>query len=408
MNGKTPRAQASARSSRSTSPATLKEAVQEDYRARVRLHPIPGVDVNDMKRNLDLLKYSLDYAEALVDTVRDALLVLGNDLRVITANHSFYETFQVTAVETENRLIYELGNGEWNLPKLRVLLEDVLPHNSHFDDFEVEQEFPHIGQRVMRLNARKIFRAVNQTEIILLAIEDISALKNLDRKRDQFVSLVGHELKTPLTVMKSSLQLLDRHLQKQQDNIGGKYLTTAYTQVDRMIELVNGLLDMAKIRSSGFRYREETVDIDQLVDSIITSIQTTTTTHKLIRQGQSVGEFSGDCARIGQVIINLITNALKYSPAAKRIIITTSRDADAITVAVQDFGIGIAKKDQVQIFDPFFQAGNSGGNGFHNIGLGLSIAKDIVEHYGGHLWVNSTKGKGATFCFTLPIRTTDA
>jgi two-component system, chemotaxis family, CheB/CheR fusion protein len=132
------------------------------------------VDINDLKRSTAQLMAARDYAEAIVETVREPLLVLNQDLRVITANHSFYDTFQVAPVETEQHLIFELGNRQWNIPQLRSLLEEILASDTQFQDFEVEHEFEQIGRKLMRLNARKMPRLDN-TQMILLAIEDITA-----------------------------------------------------------------------------------------------------------------------------------------------------------------------------------------------------------------------------------------
>ena len=159
-------------------------------------HRIDGVlitlvDINEIKRNLLRVEEAYDYANAIVDTVREPLLVLAPDLRVITANKSFYESFQATPGETENRFIYDLGDRQWHIPELRNLLEKVLPEDKSFSDLEIELELPNIGRRVMVLNARKIYleepyfrTALNMTEqfdrLILLAIEDITERKRAE------------------------------------------------------------------------------------------------------------------------------------------------------------------------------------------------------------------------------------
>lgn len=114
------------------------------------------------------------FAEGIVETVHEPLIVLDGDLRVVRANPAFYHLFQTTPQETENRLLYELGNGQWNIPELRRLLEDILPRNSHFDDYEVRHDFPEIGRRIMLLNASRIYHEDNRTRFILLAIEDVT------------------------------------------------------------------------------------------------------------------------------------------------------------------------------------------------------------------------------------------
>src|SRR6201993_5391586 len=122
-----------------------------------------------------------NYAQNIVDTVREPLLILDTSLRVRSANRAFYQTFHVSAAETENRLIYELGNGQWDIPDLRTLLEDVVPKSSVFDDFELEHTFPVIGRRVMLLNARKL-QAGQHGELLVLAMEDVTARKRAEEE----------------------------------------------------------------------------------------------------------------------------------------------------------------------------------------------------------------------------------
>jgi two-component system CheB/CheR fusion protein len=131
------------------------------------------VDITEQKRIL-LLEESLSGLQGVVDTVREPFLVLDAELRVISSNKSFYDTFRVAPGETEGRLIYELGNGQWNIPALRELLENVLARNEHFHDYIVEHDFPDVGRKKMLLNARRIYQEGLGTEMILLAMEDMT------------------------------------------------------------------------------------------------------------------------------------------------------------------------------------------------------------------------------------------
>ena len=137
------------------------------------------VDIDTLKESSDLIKAARDYAEAIVETVRESLLVLNKDLEVVTANQVFYQTFQVSPLETEQCLLFDLGNGQWNIPQLRLLLEEVLVQNTEIQNFAVEHEFEHIGQKTMLVNAR-IMPPLEGKELILLAFEDIS-----DKSRSQ-------------------------------------------------------------------------------------------------------------------------------------------------------------------------------------------------------------------------------
>jgi diguanylate cyclase (GGDEF)-like protein len=137
------------------------------------------------------LQEALDFSNAIIATVREPLVVLDKKLRLITANRSFYRTFQVNPKETEKQLIYDLGNRQWNIPGLRDLLENILPMNSAFEDFEVEHDFKSIGRKTMLLNARKIYRKTNHVEMILLAIEDITARKKAEEQLKLIALLDG-------------------------------------------------------------------------------------------------------------------------------------------------------------------------------------------------------------------------
>ena len=138
------------------------------------------VDIDPLKRSEEKIQSALDYAESIIESVREPLLVLTGELRVESANRSFYRTFRVSPQEIEGRLLYELGNGEWNIRKLRFLLQNVLPKNSSFDDFEVNHEFERIGSRTLLLNARRISDSGNIPDRILLAIDDITERKNIE------------------------------------------------------------------------------------------------------------------------------------------------------------------------------------------------------------------------------------
>ena len=137
-------------------------------------------DITERKRTEQLILDANAYAESIVGTVREPLVILDQNLRVKTASRSFYRDFKVNPTETENQLLYNLGNGQWDIPRLRTLLEEVLPQNNQFNDFEVEHTFEDIGHRTMLLNARRIHQQGNQSELILLAIEDITARKEIE------------------------------------------------------------------------------------------------------------------------------------------------------------------------------------------------------------------------------------
>jgi len=161
-------------------------------------------NVTDLKQIERTVQEAREYAESIVDTVRESLIVLNADLNVVSANRSFYQTFKTKPEETKGQLIYDINNHQWNIPKLRELLEEILPRNTSFDNFEVEHDFPHIGKRTMILNARRIHGAENKTEMILLAIEDIT-----ERKRAEALSASEVRYRRLFESAKDGIMILD-------------------------------------------------------------------------------------------------------------------------------------------------------------------------------------------------------
>ncbi len=155
------------------------------------------------KQAPQLNSFAIDTREDLVinaieifDTIKQSLIVLDKKLTVVMANASFYKTFQVTRKETEGVVIYEIGNGQWNIEKLKILLEKIIPDSKQVDDYEVTHKFQHIGEKVMLLNAREIIRQDNRQEVILLAIEDITYKKHLENQAREAESQINSILES--------------------------------------------------------------------------------------------------------------------------------------------------------------------------------------------------------------------
>lgn len=384
--------------------ATVKEAVQKRITPTDHSSIIPGIDINELKHSLDLLKYALDYSEAIVDTVRLPLVVLNKKLQVITANRSFYKTFKLSPKETENQLIYKLSGDTWNIPKLKVLLEKILPANTHFDNYEVEIDLPHLGQRTIVLNARRTYRQVNNTEAILLAFEDITDRKKLEKQKDDFIGIVSHELKTPLTSIKLFSQILEKHLEENKDRRGSFLLSKMTEQIEKLTQLMASFVNVYKIQTGKLALNKKNFEIDKLISSVVSDFQYTTQSHTIEHDGQSKVTVFADKERIEQVLVNLISNAIKYSPTASKVIVTSSKNDKQIIISVQDFGLGIPKEEQGKIFDRFFRIKAKEGSRPSGLGLGLYISSEIITQHKGKIWVESNEGKGSTFRFSLPIK----
>ena len=351
-----------------------------------------------------------DYAEAILKTARVPIVILGGNLKLKSANAAFYTTFKTSEAETENKILYDLGNRQWAIPRLRELLEKILPTKGTMTDFIVEHKFETIGQKTMLLNATTLKQGPDTEPHILLSIEDITARKKAEEllelaleHRDDFISIASHELKTPVTSIKAYAQILERRFQKAGDLQSAELVQKMDVQLGKLTGLISDLLDVTKIESGKLQFREESFDFKKLVEEIVDEIRLTTV-HRIVTTLARTGNVFGDRDRIGQVISNLLTNAIKYSPHTKSIVVKTTADAQKLTLSVQDFGIGLAHDVQAKIFERFYRIEGRGQETYPGLGLGLYIASEIVKRQHGTIGVKSTKGRGSTFFVTLPVQ----
>jgi PAS domain S-box-containing protein len=224
----------------------------------------------------------------------------------------------------------------------------------------------------------------------------------IDQRKDEFISLAGHELKTPLTSLKGYAQLLRRKIEQGDKVDYPFFLRRIDMQIDKLTKLVGDLLDVSRAQTGKLNYTEEVFALDELVEEIRETLQEGSR-HQLLFEKRTPLQVYGDRDRIGQVLINLLNNAIKYSPRSDKIIIRTEQENGEAVVSVQDFGIGIAEEDQDKVFERFYRVHESDQKIFPGLGIGLYISHEIIQRHSGNLWVKSNKGAGSTFGFRLPL-----
>ena len=234
---------------------------------------------------------------------------------------------------------------------------------------------------------------------------DITERQALEQRRDEFIGIASHELKTPLTSIKGYTQILERMLRDHPNEKVNLYLTRTNTYVDRLNSLIADLLDATRIQAGKLQFNLSEFDFDQLVKDGVDSIQPTAMHHTIEIVGKANVKVGGDRNRLEQVFTNLLTNAIKYSPQADKVIVTVKRTDTTVEVAVQDFGIGIAQEKQAKIFERFYRV-ESSAKSFSGLGIGLYISSEIIQRHHGGLKVESGEGQGSIFSFTLPIKST--
>jgi two-component system CheB/CheR fusion protein len=466
------------------------------------------------------------YAESVVTTIHEPLLVLDQDLRIKSANKSFYKTFSITEEETIGKILFELQNG-WNIPELHSHLLRIQTDAEKFLEWEVAFTFPVAGKRTICFNAQPV-KKENGEKWILLAFNDISIRKEkekiekrnaedlkkifenmpqitttrlpdgsinylnqffldysgmdyaealargwesvikpemlddakilwaqalatgkdfnmelqLKRKadnmyrwhlwrsspvrnddnlitlwvsaaidihdqktkeesKDEFISIASHELKTPLTTAKAYVQLLQMNL-KESNTEDLLFAQKAGASIDRLNDLISELLDLSKIKNGKFELDKTAFDFNKMISAAIEGVQVASPLHRIIKSGEIPDLVIGDKEKLRQVICNLLTNAVKYSPEGDKVFVNTVLENGEVKVSVNDSGIGIRQENIEKIFERYFREEQRVIH-FQGLGIGLHISYEIIQRHGGKLWAESEPGKGSTFYFTIPI-----
>jgi two-component system CheB/CheR fusion protein len=379
----------------------------------LRILPSMGPDgKNDgavvMLIDIDAAKRGLDFAEAIVETVREPLVILDQNLQVLQANRTFYETFRASREETEGRLIYDLGNGQWNIPRLRELLENILPAHATFRDFEVTHEFERVGRKVMLLNASEVFNPNAQARTILLAIEDATerkqaeeTLRTTNAELQNFAYALTHDLQEPLRMVVNFTELLGREYAGKLGEEADRFISYSVEGALRIEALLKALLGYWEVNG-----REDdasvAVDCGSVLAKALLNLRTAVVESGATVTSDSLPTVVAEEVTMIQLFQNLISNSIKYKGVeAPKIYVSAVKNAEGWLFSVRDNGIGIDPQDAVRVFGMFRRLH---GNEIPGTGIGLALCKKIVERRGGRIWVESEAEAGATFKFTIPRR----
>lgn len=268
---------------------------------------------------------------------------------------------------------------------------------------------PVISIAIQNAKSYEEIKSFNKTlsDKVTAATKELQAshikLQALDKQKDRFLGMASHELKTPITSIKAFSQVLYRKMDQKEHKEYASLLENINVQTDKVTKLINDLLNVSNIEEGKLVLNKEKFDVDELVEKTISDMQFTTDTHTIVKEGSIKEKVYGDADRLSQVISNLLTNAIKYSPPNNKVMVKVARTDGHATVSVRDFGPGIAKEDQEKIFNRFYRTKIHEETNIAGFGLGLYIAAEIIKRHHGSLAVTSTKGKGATFTFTIPL-----
>lgn len=396
------------------------------------------------------------YYEGILSTIYEPMLILDKNMRIQSANTSFCKLCEVKETEIIGTSLYKLGNNQWNIPRLRELLEDIVPKDNRFHGFEVELNFSGIGHKTLLLNAHQIIQQSKNEELIVLAITDITevkrlaielqlkekkilevklrtekkmllkigesnselteAKKNADLKtriaedaaqsKQQFLSNMSHEIRTPMNAIIGFTNVM---LKTELSSKQSEYIRAIKTSGEALTVLINDILDLAKVDSGKMIFEKRAFKLEESISAVLHLFESKVREKEV----QFVMEYDtaipdilvGDPIRLHQIMLNLVGNAEKFTSKGT---ITTrfsllSEDEEKVTIefAIADTGIGIRGDMLEQIFENFQQASSGTSRLYGGTGLGLAIVKQLIESQGGNIHVKSELGIGSTFSFIL-------
>ena len=400
----------------------------------------------------------------IIATVREPLIVLDGDLRIISVNDSFCRTFKVLRRWTEGRLLFEIGKRQWDIPRLRTLLENILPAKAHFQDFEVEKDFPKIGRRTMLLNARRLTGGGEGNHIlILLAIEDVTERKQqaVERQRllaeqealaeelginneelqvqaekltvqqeeltvqkeelerlnadlrskqqlletanedlESFSYSVSHDLKAPVRAIEGFSRMLMGEHADKLDAEALRLLQVINTNTKVMQHLIDDLLALSRL--GRLQVRKSVFNLAAMTNKVFERLRAQEPERDLRLTVGDLPQGWGDQSLLYQVMQNLLANAVKFAKSRKNAVIEVGgrTEGKENIYYVKDNGAGFDERHIDSLFRPFQRL--HGDEEYEGTGVGLAIVQWIIQRHGGRVWAEGKVGEGAAFYFALP------
>ncbi|MBC7614465.1 MAG: PAS domain S-box protein, partial [Pedobacter sp.] len=352
-----------------------KKLANEQFRQLAELTP-EKISSTDAEGNVIYFNQNwLDYTGLSADELKDQgwrKIIHPDDQNQIT-KHWKYVLSTGNDIEIQLRLLDKNGEYKWHLRRTSTV----------------------------RDNKGKIVKWITATI-------EIQKLKEEEQRKGDFVTMLSHELKTPVTSIKGYIQLLLKMVEKEQEIQFPALLKPSLIRIDKLVlkltSLISDMLDLTRIESNRLELKNELINLNGLVMGVVEDIRHTSPKHTINLYHDFSCAVNADMDKLGQVIINFISNAIKYGPASDVIDITIAKaKKNQVAVSVKDYGIGIDKKEHQKIFDRFYRIEGKSEQNFSGFGIGLFIAHSIIERHGGFISINSEKGKGSIFTFTLPI-----
>ncbi|MFZ2410966.1 MAG: ATP-binding protein [Candidatus Methanoperedens sp.] len=365
-----------------------------------------------------------EYQEDIIESIPSTIIVLDSGLKILYANRNYYvksgKKERDVVGERLERVFSQMLIEKTSIDeKIRQVFETSIPFNGD------QLRYP--GGLFFFYKIHPLVEADMSIRKVVLLMEDITELTRLEEElrdsyvklenaydelkeeaeaKSDFISTASHELRTPLTVINSYLEMFEDGMLGELDDKQSEKFVVIRSQTDHMIRLVEDMLDTLKLESRKFKIQKQSLKLDEIAKSAVDEVSRLADLKEHAMSLKTNGELlriRGDRQRIKQVFGNLLTNAIKYTPNKGRINVELKNENGHLLVSISDNGVGIAEEEHDKIFEKFYTVGGKSlTRESERMGLGLTIAKGIVEAHGGRIWVESKLNKGSTFFFTLP------
>ncbi len=338
-------------------------------------------------------------SETIVESIADAIIVCDSEARIQLINGQAELLLGVAESDLIGKKASECIRDE----RLSAVLQN--PNSSSllgmpYLQFEVSGRRVYLRPRVSEIPSKS-----GRRNGVVLILQDVTQFKELDKLKSDFMGAVSHEFRTPLTSINMSVDIMRQQLLGPLTKAQEELLLSSKQDCDRLTKLVRELLQLSKLESGKIEMREDVVDIRKVIESTLQPLQLPFREKEVnlkFSVGSTIPNFVGDEQQFSWIISNLVTNALRYTNPGGSVEVTAAAEGEDVLIRVKDTGRGIASEHLEKIFDKFVQVKQSADSTPGSVGLGLAIAKEIVEMYGGKIWVQSEVDKGTTFSFRLP------
>ena len=347
-----------------------------------------------LKSTLDEMYREKNKVDAILTNMTDGIIAVNADGIVVHANPAAYNIFNITKEELYNR----------NFDDVAQKLDLGITFNDILNDSEKNFNILSINNLIIKISVVQIMNEYKEAEGGMLVLQDVTEQEKLDKMRKEFVANVSHELRTPLTTIKSYTEtLLDGALDNKEYTVN--FLQVINSESDRMTRLVKDLLQLSKLDYDKMEWNMKSLNILNIIRDCVVKMEISVKQKSQSLSFEAQGELceiTGDKDRIEQVIINIISNAIKYTPENGSIKVTAGKHEDNVEIRIADTGMGIPKEDLPRLFERFYRVDKARSRAMGGTGLGLSIAKNIVEAHRGSIRIESEYGKGSEVIINFP------